>query len=223
MPEIIHLIPWRWRERSFLTHSAVVLAEAFPNPNREGCPDDSVLRRIKAGVMPLAEAAPFLEHLGRCSDCFRSFRELKRETQQQKRFKAVYGFAGVVLIVILGTWWRNAGHAQNDSLQAVVDLRPYFPSRGINVSAPEAAPAEFSRSASEITLLLPLGAEGHYAVEARNPGGALIAASEASGVIQDSVVRLTFKIDLRSAPPGALDLWLRPQAGQPLSYRVWLK
>ena len=42
----------------------------FPNPERVGCPNSSVLRELAFRKLGLAEVKQWLQHLGACSQCF---------------------------------------------------------------------------------------------------------------------------------------------------------
>src|SRR6266513_2817295 len=59
------------------------LSNAFPNPDREGCPPDSALRSLAFNPK---EAEPTVtEHLAACSPCFRRYSELLAESMAQQR------------------------------------------------------------------------------------------------------------------------------------------
>ena len=45
--------------------------EAFPNPNREGCPDEDTLMALAAGRLPIDN--PACLHVASCSECFAEF------------------------------------------------------------------------------------------------------------------------------------------------------
>ena len=63
--------------------AANYLSEAFPNPDRDGCPPDSALRSLAFNPK---EAEPTVtEHLAMCSPCFRRYSELLAELMAQQR------------------------------------------------------------------------------------------------------------------------------------------
>src|SRR6266478_3987006 len=76
------------RGNDFLDFARSYLSEAFPNPDRQGCPPDAVLRSV-AFNPPGAEPA-VTEHLTACSPCFRRYgeflAELKSQRTEEKRF-----------------------------------------------------------------------------------------------------------------------------------------
>jgi hypothetical protein len=59
------------------------LSEAFPNPDRGGCPPDSALRSL--AFNPKAAERTVTEHLAMCSPCFRRYSELLAELMAQQR------------------------------------------------------------------------------------------------------------------------------------------
>ncbi len=72
-------------EHEFFGFAKSYLSEAFPNPQRIGCPADSDLMRM-AEHPTEARDAGVSEHLTRCSPCFRRYMEvladLKRRTAE---------------------------------------------------------------------------------------------------------------------------------------------
>ena len=64
------------------------LSEAFPNPDREGCPPDADLRSL--AFDPTEGQAAVTEHLAACSPCFRRYAELlaglKSQREKEKGF-----------------------------------------------------------------------------------------------------------------------------------------
>jgi hypothetical protein len=57
------------------------LSEAFPNPDREGCPPDAALRTL--AFHPTESEPTITEHLSVCSPCFRRYGELLAELKSQ--------------------------------------------------------------------------------------------------------------------------------------------
>jgi len=62
-------------EAEFFGSAKSYLSEAFPNPQRIGCPPDSDLQRM-AEQPAEARDAGVSEHLTRCSPCFNRYMEL---------------------------------------------------------------------------------------------------------------------------------------------------
>jgi len=76
------------RGNDFLDFARSYLSEAFPNPDRQGCPSDVVLRSL--AFNPTGAEPAVTEHLAACSPCFGRYREflaaLKSKREEEKRF-----------------------------------------------------------------------------------------------------------------------------------------
>ena len=58
-------------DKAFLEIGNRHLAEDFPNPTRQGCPDDSVLKL--AAEQPAQMSEETLDHITLCSPCYNIF------------------------------------------------------------------------------------------------------------------------------------------------------
>jgi len=65
------------RGKELLDFARAYLSEAFPNPDREGCPPDDALRSL--ALNPRESEPAVTEHLAACSPCFRRYSELLAE------------------------------------------------------------------------------------------------------------------------------------------------
>jgi hypothetical protein len=61
-------------EHEFFGFAKTYLSEAFPNPQRIGCPADPDL--VRMAEHPSERDAPISEHLTGCSPCFRRYMEI---------------------------------------------------------------------------------------------------------------------------------------------------
>jgi hypothetical protein len=61
--------------------------EAFPNPNREGCPDEETLMALAGGRLPIEN--PVCLHVASCSECFAEFTGCIVELEAQKDAKVI--------------------------------------------------------------------------------------------------------------------------------------
>ena len=61
-------------EEEFFGFAKSYLSEAFPNPQRIGCPPDSSL--VRMAEHPSGGDAPVSEHLTGCSPCFNRYIEI---------------------------------------------------------------------------------------------------------------------------------------------------
>ena len=69
-------------DEKFLSFSRSYLSEAFPNPQRNGCPADSDLRQM--AEHPKESDAPISQHLTCCSPCFNRYMDLLGELKKRK-------------------------------------------------------------------------------------------------------------------------------------------
>ena len=70
------------RGKDLLDFARSYLSEAFPNPDRQGCPPDAALRSL--AFNPTESQSGVTEHLASCSPCFRRYGELLAEFKSQK-------------------------------------------------------------------------------------------------------------------------------------------
>src|SRR5436305_520332 len=70
-------------DKRLLQFARSYLSDAFPNPNREGCPHDSALRSL--AFNPTESDAKLTEHLSACSPCFTRYGELLSELKSQQQ------------------------------------------------------------------------------------------------------------------------------------------
>src|SRR5260370_39353425 len=69
------------KSRELLDFARSYLSEAFPNPDRQGCPPDAALRTL--AFNPNESEPTVTEHLAGCSPCFRRYTELLAELKSQ--------------------------------------------------------------------------------------------------------------------------------------------
>jgi hypothetical protein len=69
-------------EAEFFGFAKSYLSEAFPNPQRIGCPPDSDLERMAQHPVE-ARDANVSEHLTRCSPCFKRYMEILEGLRRQ--------------------------------------------------------------------------------------------------------------------------------------------
>src|ERR1700722_7754008 len=68
--------------KDFLAFARSYLADAFPNPGRQGCPPDEALQSF--AVNPRATDEAITEHIASCSPCFKRYSELLTEVKSQR-------------------------------------------------------------------------------------------------------------------------------------------
>src|ERR1017187_4625129 len=58
------------------------LLEAFPNPERNGCPDESTLKALAENRLPLDDPASL--HVGSFSECYAEYRHYRLDWKEAK-------------------------------------------------------------------------------------------------------------------------------------------
>ena len=72
-----------FNDPEFLGFAKSYLSEAFPNPQRIGCPAEADLRRMAEHPIE-ARDAEFSEHLICCSPCFNRYMEILAALRQRQ-------------------------------------------------------------------------------------------------------------------------------------------
>ena len=187
------------------------LSREFPNPERVGCPDSSILRGIASHKLPLSQAAPWFDHLSACSPCFQDFNKFRREAAGQRRRIQVWLAAAAVLLFAFGglLWVRSRPSGQTAAV-VVLDLRGRATARGESTSETSQPSLEVPRNARNLNLELPIGSnEGAYDVALINPNGAELFRTSATAKLEDHIVVLRVDINLAGISPGSYFLGLR--------------
>ena len=70
------------KKRELVDFAGSYLSEAFPNPDRQGCPTDATLQSL--ALNPNKSEPAVTEHMAACSPCFRRYGELLTELKSQK-------------------------------------------------------------------------------------------------------------------------------------------
>jgi hypothetical protein len=212
-------------ERRFLEILEQAALHDYPNPERKGCPGADFLRTLafKRKSIPIGD--PRLDHLGKCSPCFREFTDFRSEAKRRlasaKRAGILGAVAAAVLIpaVWLGTRSRQPGpppevaqiHAPIEYAKAQLDLKNRSVTRGAQRQSRSGDDRlVLPRQRVDLSILLPLGAEtGAYEIQIlREVDQPLITvAGSAERVNGDTVVRV--RADLSKLPRGKYLLGLR--------------
>ena len=188
------------------------LATEFPNPERIGCPGNSLLKGIAQGKVSLTEAEPWLDHLGSCSPCFQEFKEFRSQSVIQRRRVLTWAVASAaVLLFAVGGWlWVRARHSVEATDTAVLDLRERSVARGQNQADTGQARLEIPRTAKHLVLDLPIGSkEGPYDVGVLTERDVQILRATGMAQLHDHVIDLRVDVDLSSVRAGAYSLGVR--------------
>jgi hypothetical protein len=187
------------------------LATEFPNPERIGCPGNSLLKGIAEGKVSLTEAEPWLDHLGSCSPCFQEFKEFRRQAVIQRRRVLTWVVTAAVLLVAVGGWlWVRGRTSVETNDTAVLDLRERSVARGQSSAETGQVPLEIPRSARHLILDLPIGSkEGPYDIGLLTEAGDQILRATGMAALHDHIIDLQVDVDLSSVRPGTYSLGVR--------------
>jgi hypothetical protein len=187
------------------------LATEFPNPERIGCPGNSLLKGIAQGKVSLTEAEPWLDHLGSCSPCFQEFRECRGQSAIQRRRVLIWVATAAVVLFAVGGWlWSRGRHSVETTDTAVSDLREWSVARGQSESGTGQAPLQIGRTAKHLVLDLPIGSkEGTYDVALLTETGDEILRATGIADLRDHITGLRVDVDLSSIRPGTYSLGVR--------------
>jgi hypothetical protein len=180
------------KEEELLVLARSYLSDAFPNPERTGCPSDDALRLM--AIRPIDSNASLSEHLMCCSPCFNAYvghlaesRAKTRKTAWIKRSAVAFGIAAVLAIAayLFLANHRSApiiaprnhapivapekpGQTPTSAIYipVLIDLSSSSPTRGSKQSPARAVPQIIpSGSPVALSLRLPLGSEeGRYLI-----------------------------------------------------------
>ncbi len=198
-------------EKRILDVLARGLSREFPNPERIGCPDSSILRGIASHKLPLAQAEPWFDHLSSCSPCFQDFTKFRKEATSQRRRVQVWLAAAAVLLFAVGGWlWLRTRSLPITTDIAVLDLRDRSVARGGNPADIAEPPLSLARRTKHLILELPIGSkEGSYEVALLNDTGDELLRATGTAQVEDQVVILRADVDFGSVPPGSYLLGVR--------------
>jgi len=200
------------------------LLREFPNPERAGCPDATVLKGIASHKLGLADAERWFDHITSCSPCYRDFSQF-REAYELRRKRTFLAVAASILIVASVAGWALAHrHEETQYAQtAVLDLRNRSVSRGTEPN-PGEPPMELSRAVSHLNVYLPLGSpEGPYEVRIVELSGEPLAGTNGIAKVTNYIPMLPVTINLSSSPPGGYILQIRKVGLEWNSYPLLLR
>jgi len=236
-------------EGELLAFARSHLSEAFPNPERTGCPPDDALRLL--AIEPLHADESVGEHLSCCSPCFDAYmahlaqaRANMRRITRMRRSAAILSVAAILVIAaylfitkhsrapivaprtpppIIAPERPNQAQVAAMYVPVLVDLSTASPTRGSEQgkarSVPQMIPAG---SPVDLTLRLPLGSEERLYQISLKSGRHIVwsASTQARRENGDTVLRV--HADFRDLPAGSYNLQVA-STGRRLSLPVLMK
>jgi len=211
-------------ERRLLDALGRGLLEEFPNPDRSGCPDVDVLKRIASRTMPLNEADRWLDHLGSCSPCYSDFSEFRRAYESRRKRTLLAIAASILVAACIGGWSLLQRHNEGLVAQtALLDLRKRSLPRGTERNPPE-PPLVLNRAARHWNVYLPLGsAEGTYEIRIVTDSGGLLLTATGEAKLVSGIASLPVDVNLGSKNLGRYNLEIRKNTGEWNSFPLVLR
>ena len=183
----------------------------FPNPERVGCPDSSVLRDIAFRKLGLAEVKRWLQHLGACSPCFEEFSSFRREAaHRRRRTYAVAGAAAVLIFAVAAWLWVRTLQPGRATDTEILDLRGLSAVVAPNVDQNDEHPVEIHRWVKHLILNLPFGSEDEEdEIALLSETGAPVLGSRGTAHLEKQTVVLRLDMDVSKVQPGRYYLGVR--------------
>jgi len=215
--------------------------EKYPNPERIGCIDHSILKTWVYSPQKLDLSDPKYLHVLKCAECTRELMELRRLRNEQSQHanigvpshpgpaaswrRAVFASLLLCCLAVAGViHWRTrsmalpAEVAQSTPVAVTIDLSQAGTTRGTDTSTVPAV--VLPRRVDTAHVILPnFSPGGNYVVSVSTDrsGASEKATGHAVANVQGFHTDLTVALDLRSLPPGTYFL-ATTHEGDPASY-----
>ena len=140
------------------------LLQAYPNPQRSGCPASDGLVAMARRTIPMQPSDR--EHIFHCSPCFQTYLEIRTQIRRDRFIR----IAGIVALstLLIGTityfGYRSHERSPRQFVSALnLQQQPVF--RGPNQASVQPSPFVLPRGIVHLTVTLPLGSEpGTYQI-----------------------------------------------------------
>lgn len=221
------------KEEDLLVFARSYLSDAFPNPERTGCPADDALRLM--ALRPADSDASLSEHLMCCSPCFNAYvghlaevRAKVRKAAWIKRSAVAFGIAALLALVgyLFVANRRSApiiaprnqaptvapekpGQTQATALYVpiLIDLSSASPTRGSKPSTARAVPQIIpSGSPVALSLRLPLGSEERLYLITLASGRRIVWSASSQARREDGDTLLQVHADFKDLSTGSYQL-----------------
>lgn len=198
--------------------------DAFPNPERIGCPDQQTLKTIARKKIPLNDPAQI--HVSQCSPCFKDVLEYQTQWEKSRRYTGILLAAAALLFATVCSFWAYQHLQWKSDLSLLAEGKRHIPPinpvqipgvlnyQGISAkrgadSQPSTPTSEqiVSRSVRELAIVLPIGREaGTYVVEVFSQADRSKPLARYTGkasIDADGVTTLRTRVDFTLLPTGA--------------------
>lgn len=189
----------------------LLLGGGYPNPDRVGCPNDSVLKGLAERKTDTREAEYLILHLGSCSPCFIEYTRFRKQRARRNALEFALASAALLFVAILGGWmWkieRTKGSKPNLATTApekvTVDLRNRLVFRDDRLPSGNSGPIQLRSEHLDVTMLLPAGSKpGNYTVEVLDVSEKTVLSTSGTAVNESGLTPLNVKLDLSKLSSG---------------------
>lgn len=182
---------------------------AYPNPERIGCPGETILRLLASRKLGIDH--PASDHLGRCSPCFKEFRGYQHEFERKRSIKArqKYGMiAASIALVVFGAAYfvhqqKSLPSATGPYQVASLNLQHSRVFRGdSNDQEAQTSLLEVPRGRALLHIMLPAGStSGEYEVQFfRDSSAPPLFSKSAEPVPKNGRLELEIKVEIETSP-----------------------
>ena len=202
---------------------------AYPNPDRVGCPEDSILRAMafRDPAIPISDLP--ISHVVSCTPCYRTYCEYRKQAVWRTRFEYAAVSMGIVAVLIAAlliakSFWtpkgepslsvnapeRQAPSSGNDKtdttpllVKAALDLRDQSIPRSDDPATTRRPAQILPRAFIDLTAQLPFASPaGEYQVGVFQLDQRPLVRAPAQAEIQDGMTLLKARINLSNVQAG---------------------
>jgi hypothetical protein len=224
------------RQQDLFAFARVYLSEAFPNPERTGCPQDQVLRSFARN--PRQGNPSIADHVTSCSPCFNAYTahleqarpEAKQSHQTTRaawiRWSLVSASIAILLLIVVYAWLMKPENGPSTTYNPPTAIRqpastgqtPALPSIRVLLDLTTAAPERGHQPRSQtpprsipaepldLTLRLPIGSEAGMYLVSLTSKLRTEWSSAARARIEDGEPVLNVRGDFSHIPDGTYEL-----------------
>lgn len=195
------------------------IRQAYPNPQRVGCPAPDVLDRIARRAVAMQQADR--DHIFHCSPCFETYLGIRNEIRRARSIWTVSTAVLAALLIGIASYfgYRILERPTQQFVSAFnLQERPIF--RGPNQAALQPSPFVVPRGIVHLTMTLPLGSEpGVYQIGIFHDGQTepLLNIAGSATIHGDGSTVLAIDLNSSKLKPGPYALGLRKD-DSPWSY-----
>ncbi len=207
--------------RELLAHLRRDTLISFPNPERNGCPEQSVLKSMafRRGKLDLAQLP--VSHITSCSACFREYTQFRKTAQHQRFAKTVIAIAASILLAVGALAYWPRGVPKEPSRVAKTPLPSPAPVATVMVNLAsltrtrggEAEIARLILPAKRVIghILMPVGSEpGLYEVRVAQTDDSTVVETKVQAQLSDGITSFDIELPLDQFGGKELTLMIRP-------------